>query len=263
MTSASHKKENKMGMMMLKDALGWRRKYAVVAPSTNTIVQPDMDDLRVKGVTNHYGRIYVPNMKVTDDESFVALVEAIGSTLYECVDRCMTCEPDYLIMGMSALMFWDGRDASEKRMLDLSDHCGVGVSAGSFACEAALNLFGAKRIAVVSPYFPISDKNVTRFFQDCGFDVAKFRGLKCSSPVAIAQVQPETLREVVLEMDDDSIDAFVQVGTNLSMIKLCNDMALELGKPMVPINAATYWHALRANNIMDQFTNYGPLFEHY
>jgi maleate isomerase len=125
-------------MMMLKDALGWRRKYAVVAPSTNTIVQPDMDDLRVEGVTNHYGRIHVPNMKVTDDESFVALVEAIGSTLYECVDRCMTCEPDYLIMGMSALMFWDGRDASEKRMLELSDHCGVEVSAGSFACEAAL-----------------------------------------------------------------------------------------------------------------------------
>ena len=52
---------------MSKDALGWRRKYAVVAPSTNTIVQPDMDDLRVAGVTNHYGRIYVPNMKVTDD----------------------------------------------------------------------------------------------------------------------------------------------------------------------------------------------------
>ena len=248
---------------MSKDALGWRRKYAVVAPSTNTIVQPDMDDLRVTGVTNHYGRIYVPNMKVTDDESFVALVEAIGSTLYECVDRCVTCEPDYLVMGMSALMFWDGRDASEKRMQELSDHCGVGVSAGSFACEAALNLFGAKRIGVVSPYFPISDKNVKRFFQDCGFEVAKFRGLKCPSPVAIAQVQPEELRKIVLEMDDDNIDAFVQVGTNLSMVKLCNDMAIELGKPMVPINAATYWHALRTNNIMDQSKGHGPLFEYH
>lgn len=246
---------------MSKDALGWRRKFAVVAPSTNTIVQPDMDDLRVTGVTNHYGRIYVPNMKVRNDKEFVDLVEAIGATLYEAVDRCMTCEPDYLIMGMSALMFWDGRDASEKRMQQLSDHCGVGVSAGSFACETALNLYGAKRIAVISPYFPVSDKNVTRFFQDCGFDVAKFRGLKCPSPVAIAHVQPEELREIVLEMDDDSIDAFVQVGTNLSMVQLCIDMADEIGKPMIPINAATYWHALRANAIDDQFTGHGPLFE--
>ena len=118
---------------MSKDALGWRCKFAVVAPSTNTIVQPDMDSLRVDGVTNHFGRIYVPNMKVRNDEEFVALVEAIGATLYDCVDRCMTCEPDYLVMGMSALMFWDGRQASEKRMQELSDHCGVRVSAGSFA----------------------------------------------------------------------------------------------------------------------------------
>lgn len=248
---------------MSKDARGWRCKFAVVAPSTNTIVQPDMDDLRVEGVTNHYGRIHIPNMSVNNDEEFVALVEAIGKTLYEAVDRCMTCQPDYLIMGMSALMFWDGREASEQRMHALADHAGVRVSAGSFACEAALNLFGAKRIAVISPYFPVSDRNVTRFFQDCGFEVAKFRGLKCPSPVAIAEVQPETLREIVLEMDDDSIDAFVQVGTNLSMVGLCVEMEPEIGKPMIPINAATYWHALRANGIMDRFEGYGPLFAHH
>ena len=41
---------------------------------------------------------------------------------------------------MSVLVFWDGRDASEKRMRALSDHCSLNVSAGSFACEAALNL---------------------------------------------------------------------------------------------------------------------------
>ena len=98
---------------MAKDARGWRAKFAVVAPSTNTIVQPDMDDFRVPGVTNHFGRIAVPNMKVRNDDEFVALVEAIGATLYDAVDRCSTCEPDYLIMGMSALMFWDGRGPSE------------------------------------------------------------------------------------------------------------------------------------------------------
>ena len=222
-----------------------------------------MDSLRVEGVTNHFGRIYVPNMKVRNDEEFVALVEAIGSTLYECVDRCMTCEPDYLVMGMSALMFWDGRQASEKRMLELSEHCGVSVSAGSFACEAALNLTGAKRIAVISPYFPISDKNVTLFFQDCGFDVAKFHGHKCPSPVAIAQVQAEELRKIVLDMDDDSIEAFVQVGTNLSMVSLCMEMEEKLDKPFIAINSATYWHALRAMGINDQFSGHGPLFERH
>ena len=56
---------------MSKDALGWKCKFAVVAPSTNTIVQPDMDDLRLKGITNHYGRIHIPNMKVGNDKQLV------------------------------------------------------------------------------------------------------------------------------------------------------------------------------------------------
>ena len=133
---------------MSLDALGWRCKFAIIAPSTNTIVQPDMEAFRPQGVTNHFGRIYVPNMPVHNDEDFIALVEAIGATLNDAVTRCMTSQPDYLIMGMSALMFWDGRDASQKRMAELSEFAGVRVSAGSFACEAALNLTGSKRIAV-------------------------------------------------------------------------------------------------------------------
>jgi len=163
-------------------------------------------------------------------------------------------------MGMSALMFWDGRDASEKRMRALSDHCNLNVSAGSFACEAALNLFKAKKIAIISPYFPISDKNVTLFFQDCGFEVVRFKGLKCGSPVAIAEVQEDILRAHVAEMDGDDVDAFVQVGTNLSMCELCLKLEVEYGKPFIAINSATYWHALRAMKINDQFDGHGPLF---
>lgn len=244
----------------MPDALGWRCKFAVVAPSTNTIVQPDMEALRVEGVTNHFGRIYVPDMPVYNDDDFVALVEAIGATLNDCVDRCMTCKPDYLIMGMSALMFWDGRAASEQRMKALSEYAGVEVSAGSFACEAALSLTGAKRIAVISPYQPVSDREVTRFFSDCGFEVRKFRGLKCTSPVNIAHVQPDELRGHLREMDDDSIDAWVQVGTNMSMVAVGREMEAELSKPVITINSATYWHALRAMGIMDQFDGHGWLF---
>lgn len=244
---------------MSRDALGWRCKFAVVAPSTNTIVQPDFDGMRPRGVTNHSGRIYVPNMRIASDEDFEALVAALERELYAAVDRVVTCEPDYLVMGVSAIMFWGGRAPSEARMKALSDYCRLGVSAGSFACEAALNVYGAKRIGVISPYQPVSDRNVTLFFQDCGFSVDAFKGLKCPSPVAIAQVQEDDLRREILAMDNDRIDAIVQVGTNLSMVGLAAEMQDKLGKPVIAINAATYWHALRANGINDPVTDAGDL----
>jgi maleate isomerase len=74
-------------------------------------------------------------------------------------------------------------------------------------------------------------------------------------------VQPEDLRKHVAEMDGDDVDAFVQVGTNLSMTDLCLDLEKEYGKPFIAINTATYWHALRAMNINDQFSGHGFLFE--
>ena len=43
------------------DALGFRGKFAVIAPSTNTSVQPDFDDMRAPGITNHFSRIFIPD----------------------------------------------------------------------------------------------------------------------------------------------------------------------------------------------------------
>lgn len=245
----------------MPDALGWRAKIAVVAPSTNTIVQPDFDDLRPSGVTNHFGRITVPNMPLNNDADFERLMELIGAELYHAVDRCMTCAPDYLLMGMSSHMFWGGLKPSEERQRILARHCGVGVSAGSFAVDAALKIYGAKRISVISPYQPIADGNVTKFFTDCGYDVAAFKGLRCKSPVAIAHVSHDELHDHLRALDGPNIDAIVQVGTNLSGIQVCAALEQDLGKPVLAINAATYWHGLRALGIDDRIAGCGNLLE--
>ena len=61
------------------------------------------------------------------------------------------------------------------------------------------------------------------------------------------------------KLDGDDVDALVQVGTNLSMVRLAAAAELWLGKPVIAINAATYWHALRANGIMDRMEGFGRL----
>ncbi len=91
-----------------RDVLGWRCKFGVMAPSTNTIVQPDFDDMRPLGVTNHYSRIFTPNAKALSNETFRAGVDTIGSNVMDAIKSVVTCEPDYLVMGMSALSFFGG-----------------------------------------------------------------------------------------------------------------------------------------------------------
>jgi maleate isomerase len=47
------------------------------------------------------------------------------------------------------------------------------------------------------------------------------------------------------------------------MVRLAAAAELWLGKPVVAINTATYWHALRANNIHDRLEGFGRLLAEY
>jgi maleate isomerase len=70
-------------------------------------------------------------------------------------------------------------------------------------------------------------------------------------------------RQAIKDIDGDDVDAIVQVGTNLSMIRLAAAAELFLGKPVIAINTATYWHALRACGIHDKRSGFGSLLEHH
>ena len=59
------------------DSLGYRMKFGVIAPSTNTSVQPEFDSMRPVGVTNHFSRIIIPDDPVHSDEDFNELVMRI------------------------------------------------------------------------------------------------------------------------------------------------------------------------------------------
>jgi maleate isomerase len=243
----------------MPDAIGWRMKFGVIAPSTNTIVQPEFEAMRPSGVTNHFGRIHIPNEPLRSDEDFTRLIDAVRREIMSAIDRVMTCEPDHLIMGMSSETFWDGLDGSEKLRERVEARAGVTVTMGSDAARQALARYGARRIGVVTPYLPVADQQVRRFFTDCGYEVVRLDGLKCASPVLIAHVGEAELRDAVLRVDAPEIDAIVQVGTNLAMARLAGVAEFWLGKPVLAINTATYWWALRRNGIADRIGGFGSL----
>lgn len=248
----------------MKDAQGYRAKFGVLGPSTNTIVQPDFEAMRPVGVTNHYSRIFTPNSKALSNETFLAGTKIIANNVLDAVTSVMTCEPDYLVMGMSAITFYGGIAGARAFEAQVTGSAGVGVSCGSQATAAALRAFGGiKKIAFLSPYYPAANAEVRRYFDEEGFDVGRDHCLQCPSWVAISQVQENDLVQVIRQIDGDDIDAIVQVGTNLSMVRLAAAAERWLGKPVVAINAATYWHALRANGINDKIAGLGRILEHH
>ena len=248
----------------MRDVLGWRKKFGVLAPSTNTIVQPDYDDMRPRGVTNHYGRIFTPNNKALSNDTFRAGIDVIGSNVKDAVRSVVTCEPDHVVMAISALSFFGGAKGASEFARVIGEESGVGVTIGSTATAAALQaLGGIRRIALLTPYWPVMNTEVKRYFADVGLTVVRDLALQCTSWTAIAEVTTARCREALRQLDGDDVDAIVQAGTNLSMVRLAAAAELWLGKPVIAINTATYWQALRATGIDDRMSGFGRLLEEF
>jgi len=244
----------------MTDALGYRAKFGVLGPSTNTIVQPDFDDMRPIGVTNHYSRIVVENANAISNESFMAGTMEISENTLEAVHGVKTCAPDYLVMGMSAVTFYGGAEGCAEWKANIEDAAELNISLGSEALVAAIRAYGGIRnVAFLSPYYPVANQEVSNYLGDFGFAVLNDKCLQCPSWTAIAEVQAATVKQSLLDLDADNVDAILQVGTNLSAVKVCAELEQELQKPVIAINTATYWHALRANNIDDQLSGVGDL----
>ena len=248
----------------MTDSIGWRANWAVIAPSTNTSVQPEFDDMRPRGVTNHHVRIWIADEPVHSDEDFNRLMDNIRREFDNAILRVLTCNPDYIVMGMSAETFWDGLSKSIELRERVKELSGLGVAMGSDACQAALKCYGdIKRIGVLTPYWPVGDKNVQKFFEDCGFEVVAIKGLKCESPAMIAQVTEAELRDGLVELNEHGVEALIQCGTNLAMARLAGEAEKWLKKPVLAINTATYWYAMRANGYDDIIEGFGSLMSDY
>jgi maleate isomerase len=55
------------------------------------------------------------------------------------------------------------------------------------------------------------------------------------------------------------VDAIVQVGTNLAAAEVAAMAEFWLDKPVIAINTATYWYALRQYGIKDKIPGWGSL----
>src|SRR5262245_17118013 len=92
----------------MRDYLAWRMAFGVTTPSTNTVVQPEYDDMRPEGVTNHIARMVIADNPVHTDADFAKQIEDIDAALEDAVDRVMDAKPNAFILGISALSVWGG-----------------------------------------------------------------------------------------------------------------------------------------------------------
>ena len=249
----------------MTDSLGYRYKVGVVVPSTNTSAQPEMDAMRVPGVTNHIGRMFIHDDEMVEQPGFDHVMHSIRSSTEPAIASVVTCSPNCIIIAVSPESYWEGPDKHQRILASMRSVAGgLPVTMSPDAINAALRCYGnIRRLAVITPYLPVGDDSVSRFFTDSGYDVVRIAGLGCPTPAQIAHVSERQLRDTIKEIDGQDIEAIVQVGTNVAMQRVAATAEAWLDKPVLPNNTVLYWHALRQGGIHDSIPGFGSLMERH
>lgn len=139
---------------------------------------------------------------------------------------------------------------------------GLAVAAWHDAAHAALSELGARRIGLLTPFDAIGNGNARQMFEDLGYEVVSSFGFACAQAKLVAHV-PDWAKEKAitqyLATPANRLDAVVQCGTNMSMIQVAQRLEPTLGIPVVGINAALLWYALRQTGLATPLRGGGRL----
>ncbi len=239
------------------DVLSHRRKFGLLIPATNTTMEAEVWRLicanpTLQGIGLHTANVITPRPKFGNPEELAIYQHDFLAGLQLAVEQVQLAEPEYLIMGMSLEHILAGIGPIRAAMDDVGALTHLAWSTWHDAAEAALRKVGAKRIGLLTPFEAAGNRNAERMFRDLGFNVAASVGFCCEFALHIAHIPDWAKEKAIVELlatAGNRLDAIVQCGTNMSLSQVSARLEPRLGIPIIGINGALLWHALRENGI--------------
>ena len=250
----------------VRDYLAWRLAFGVTTPSTNTVVQPEYDDMRPAGRDQPPGRMVIADDPVTLRRRFRASSSRlIDKSLEDAVDRVMDAKPNAFILGISALSVWGGTlewGEELKRRVRKVAGWDIPVALASDAVVDGLKAHGVKK--KIADHGALLSRASSRgsmrgVLGPHGYEIVRFNHMRGKSPASYSVLTAQDMIKAI-KLDrraghrgDRAVRRQPAVG---QARRRSRALARQAGDQ---INATTYWHALRMNGITDKLYGYGSL----
>lgn len=138
---------------------------------------------------------------------------------------------------------------------------GVACTTPITAAFAAFDAFGARNIAVLTPYRDDVNRRVRSYIERRGYRVAAFGSFNEENDNVAARIELGSIRSAAVELGRvEGVDAVFVSCTSIRLATVAREVEAELGKPVTSSNHAMAWHCLRLAGIGDPQPQFGRLF---
>ncbi|MDA1309842.1 MAG: aspartate/glutamate racemase family protein [Proteobacteria bacterium] len=234
---------------------GARARMALMVPSTNTVAETEFWRLAPEGLTVHTSRMpfYADRHEKPFDE--------MESHLPRVIDEVNSALPDVIAYGCTASSA-KGNPADYEELL--SQKIGKPTVTAAGALVAALEAFGAKRIALVTPYPQAINDKERVFFAANGIEVVEDESIIVDE----SQMQLKNMNRVPVALlierasalgRRDDVDAVVLSCCDMPTLEAIPAIEAAIGKPVTSSTQALFWRAARTAGISEAIPGRGRL----
>ncbi|MGE0807585.1 MAG: aspartate/glutamate racemase family protein [Burkholderiaceae bacterium] len=245
-------------------ALGYARTYGarglvgLIVPSVNINCEPEFHRLMPRGVTVHTARV------LSDGAVTQAHYDTMAAGTTDAARLLGTASPDLIVYACTSGSLLCDRESIKAEMTRVS---GTPVTTTIDAVLEALAMFGAKSIALATPYRQFVTDGEIAFLEQNGYRVRSALGLDLGrtheEKLLLHRVPPESIRQLALAADSREADVLFLSCTGFGALDVIDRLEAELGKPVITSNQATIWHCLRRLGLADRIDGHGRLLREF
>jgi maleate cis-trans isomerase len=228
-----------------------KKRVGIILPSVNCIMEPELYHVAPKGIGFFTTRVYLAQ---TTPEALIQMEDDLDSA----ARLLSTVNPDAVVYACTSGSFIKGLGWDQVIIDKIQDMVGCPATTTSTAMVQGLKALNICRLAVATPYMDSVNEREEEFLNKNGFNVVSCLGLGLSGP-AIREQPPETVYELVRNVDRTDADGVFVSCTDFRAMEVIGTLEATLGKPVVSSNQASLWALLKMLHCTGGIPGYGRL----
>lgn len=229
-----------------------RARLGFIIPSSNRMVEPQMQRFAPDGVACHFTRIGMTNRHR-------APLDRLMSRILDASELLGDSKCDVIVLQCTGTSMSGGVDGERKVIEAMAKATGRPALSTASSLTAAFRTLGARRLVFASETAQEGHDKKLAYLRQAGYDIVADKAMSLANSDAYCTTPPQFWFDAVSRLRNDECDAYFISCANIHSIDVITDLEAELDRPVVTSNQAALWCALRTAGIADDVPGLGRL----
>ncbi|MBK17268.1 MAG: hypothetical protein CMM52_00305 [Rhodospirillaceae bacterium] len=230
-----------------------RARLGFIIPSSNRMVEPQLQHYCPNDVVPHFNRIGMTNRHRAPLDELTPHILLAAELLGDA--KC-----DVTVLQCTGTSMSGGVEKERDIISEIEELTGKPAASAASSLMDAFDALEAKKLVFISETPQEGHDRKLEFLREAGLEIVSDKAMGLGGSDAYCSTPPEYWFENTRAMRNDDADAYFISCANIRSVEVIPALESELDRPVITSNQAALWSALRLAGHRDNITALGRLF---